>query len=58
MSSDFHIKREIRILGIDDSALLNEKVMVIGTVYRGDWMDEVLRSYITKDGLDATAVIM
>ena len=58
MSSDFHIKREIRILGIDDSALLNEKVMVIGTVYRGgDWMDGVLRSYITKDGLDATAVI-
>ena len=46
-------------MGIDDSALLNEKVMVIGTVYRGggDWMDGVLRSYITKDGLDATAVI-
>lgn len=58
MSSDFHIKREIRILGIDDSALLNEKVMVVGTVYRGgDWMDGVLRSDITKDGLDATAVI-
>jgi len=58
VSSYFHIKREIRILGIDDSALLNEKVMVIGTVYRGgDWMDGVLRSYITKDGLDATAVI-
>jgi endonuclease V-like protein UPF0215 family len=45
-------------LGIDDSVLLNEKVMVIGAVYRGgDWMDGVLHSYITKDGLDATAVI-
>ena len=58
MSSDFHIKREIRILGIDDSALLNEKVMIVGTVFRGgDWMDGVLRSDITKDGLDATDVI-
>ncbi len=58
MSSDFHIKREIRILGIDDSALLNEKVMIIGTIFRGgEWMDGVLRSYITKDGLDATDVI-
>lgn len=58
MSLDFHIKREIRILGIDDSALLNEKVMIVGTVFRGgDWMDGVLRSDITKDGLDATDVI-
>jgi len=58
VSSDFHIKREIRILGLDDSALLSEKVMVIGTIYRGgDWMDGVLCSYISKDGLDATAVI-
>ena len=45
MSSDFHIKREIRILGIDDSALLNEKVMVIGTVYWGGtgWMESFVR---------------
>ena len=58
MSSDFHIKPEIRILGIDDSALLNEKVMIVGTVFRGgDWMDGVLRSDITRDGLDATEVI-
>lgn len=56
---DFHIKREIRILGIDDSALLNEKVMIVGTVFRGaDWMDGVLRSDITKDGVDATDVII
>ncbi|KKG18088.1 hypothetical protein EO98_14210 [Methanosarcina sp. 2.H.T.1A.6] len=58
MSSDFHIKPEIRILGIDDSALLNERVMIVGTVFRGgDWIDGVLRSEITRDGLDATEVI-
>lgn len=58
MNSDFHIKPEIRILGIDDSALLNEKVMIVGVVFRGgDWIDGVLRSEITKDGLDATEVI-
>lgn len=59
MILDFHIKREIRILGIDDSALLNEKVMIVGTVFRGaDWMDGVLRSDITKDGVDATDIII
>lgn len=58
MNSDFHIKPEIRILGIDDSALLTEKVMIVGAVFRGgDWIDGVLRSEITKDGLDATEVI-
>ncbi|WP_292387450.1 DUF99 family protein [Methanosarcina sp. UBA5] len=58
MNSDFHIKPEVRILGIDDSALLNEKVMIVGAVFRGgDWIDGVLRSEITKDGLDATEVI-
>lgn len=58
MDLDFHIKPEIRVLGIDDSALLNEKVMIVGTVFRGgDWMDGVLRSEITRDGLDATEVI-
>lgn len=59
MSLDFHIKREIRILGIDDSALIYKKVMIVGTVFRGaDWMDGVLRSDITKDGVDATDVII
>jgi len=58
VNSDFHIKREIRILGIDDSALLSEKVMVVGTIFRGgDWMDGVIRADITKDGLDATDII-
>lgn len=58
MSSDFHIKREIRILAIDDSAILDEKVMIVGAIFRGgDWVDGVLRSDITRDGLDATDVI-
>lgn len=58
MNSDFHIKPEIRILAIDDSALLNEKVMIVGAVFRGgDWIDGVLRSEITRDGLDATEII-
>lgn len=58
MNSDFHIKPEIRILGIDDSALFNEKVMIVGAIFRGgDWIDGVLRSEITKDGLDATEII-
>jgi uncharacterized protein len=58
VSLNFHIKREIRILGIDDSALIYEKVMIVGAVFRGaDWIDGVLRSEITKDGLDATDVI-
>jgi len=48
VSSDFHIKREIRILAIDDSALLNKKVMIIGTLFRGgDWMDGVQRKSMT-----------
>ncbi len=58
MNLDFHIKPEIRILGIDDSALFNEKVMIVGAIFRGgDWIDGVLRSEITRDGLDATEII-
>jgi endonuclease V-like protein UPF0215 family len=53
-----HIKPQIRILGIDDSALINEKVMIIGTFFRGGGqLDGVLKSEITKDGMDATDII-
>ncbi|PXF59983.1 MAG: hypothetical protein C4B59_10165 [Candidatus Methanogaster sp.] len=53
-----HIKPEIRILAIDDSALLGERIMIVGVVFRGGgWMDGVLRSEITRDGMDATDVI-
>ena len=59
MSSRFHIKPEIRILGIDDSALLSNSIMIIGAIFRGgEWLDGVLRSEITRDGMDATDVII
>jgi len=53
-----HIKPEIRILAIDDSALVSERIMIVGVVFRGgEWMDGVLRSEITRDGMDATDAI-
>jgi hypothetical protein len=54
-----HIKPEIRILGIDDSSLHTDRVMIVGAVFRGgEWLDGVLRSHITKDGTDATDTII
>jgi hypothetical protein len=54
-----HIKPEIRILGIDDSPLVSDKIMVIGALMRGgDWLEGVLRTYIDKDGMDATIRIV
>lgn len=59
MTSRFHIKPEIRILGIDDSALTSDKIIIIGAVFRGgEWLDGVLRSEITRDGMDATDIII
>ena len=53
-----HIKPEIRILAIDDSALIKDSVMIVGVIFRGGaWLDGVLRSEITRDGLDATDVV-
>ena len=53
-----HIKPEIRIIAIDDSPLVNEKVMIIGAFFRGgEQLDGILRAYITKDGMDATDVL-
>ena len=50
-----HIKPEIRILAIDDSPLINNKVTIIGAFFRGgEQLDGVLRGEITKDGMDAT----
>lgn len=54
-----HIKPEIRILGIDDSSLHNERVMIVGAFFRGgEWLDGVLRSHIARDGSDATDAII
>ncbi len=54
-----HIKPQIRVLAIDDSALINEQVTIIGTFFRGgEQLDGILRCEITKDGMDATDVII
>jgi len=52
-----HIKSQIRILAIDDSPLIHEKVMIIGAFFRGgEQLDGILRGEIIKDGLDTTEV--
>jgi hypothetical protein len=59
LQHSFHIKDEIRILGIDDSALISDKITIVGAFFRGGkWLDGVLRSEITRDGLDATDSIV
>ncbi|MCD4820714.1 MAG: DUF99 family protein [Methanococcoides sp.] len=51
----FHIKSEIRILGIDDSALISDDILIVGAFFRGgQWLDGVMRSSIRRDGMDAT----
>ncbi|MCQ6962591.1 DUF99 family protein [Methanolobus chelungpuianus] len=59
MNRCFHIKDEIRILGIDDSALTGERILIVGAFFRGGmWLDGVMSSYLTRDGMDATDSIM
>ncbi len=57
-----HIKREIRILGLDDAPFAphtTQPVMLIGTIFRaGNWLDGVIRTYITGDGRDAADKII
>ena len=54
-----HIKSQIRILAIDDSPLIYEKVTIIGAFFRGgEQLDGVLCGKITKDGMDATEVFI
>ncbi|MDI6643809.1 MAG: DUF99 family protein [Methanobacteriaceae archaeon] len=56
------IKKEIRILGIDDAPFTprtSGEVMLIGTVFRGGtWLDGVLRTEISIDGSDSTDKIV
>lgn len=57
------IKKEVRILGIDDGRFefrnrLSKLVEVIGVVYRGGyWLDGVMRTEVEIDGMDATEKI-
>ena len=57
-----HIKKEIRILGLDDSPFpphTTQPVMIVGTVFRaGEWLDGVLRTFIQGDGRDSTSKII
>ncbi len=46
-----------RILGIDDAPMMEEhpeRVLVVGVVCRGDRLDGVLSTEVTRDGWDAT----
>jgi len=52
------IKPEIRVLGVDDGIFVPHTkgtVDVVGIVYRGGyWLDGVMRTEVTIDGMDAT----
>lgn len=54
----YSIKDEVRILGIDDAPFtprIKGKTMIVGVVFRGgSYMDGVLRSEVTVDGVDST----
>ena len=56
------IKHEIRILGFDDAPFIprsKSKVPVIGTVFRGgNFLDGIIKTEITVDGLDATRILI
>ena len=55
------IKPEIRVLGVDDGIFVPHTkgtVDVVGVVYRGGyWLDGVMRTEVTIDGVDATEKI-
>ncbi len=54
-----HIKQQIRILAIDDSPQINDRVTIIGAYFRGsEQLDGILCRYIVKDGMDATDTII
>jgi endonuclease V-like protein UPF0215 family len=61
LKSNKLIKPEIRILGLDDASFIpysKGKIGVIGVVFRGGyWLEDVMKTEITIDGLDATVNI-
>ncbi len=53
-------KPEIRILGFDDSPFkrTDKKVTIIGVIYRGgSFLDVVLKTEVTVDGMDSTEIL-
>jgi endonuclease V-like protein UPF0215 family len=55
------IKPEIRVIGIDDGIFVprsKKQAPIIGVVFRGGWwLEGVISTHVTVDGLDATANI-
>ncbi len=58
----WEIKRQIRILGVDDGPFefgRGNKALLVGTVFRGgQWLDGVLKSEVEVDGDDGTERII
>jgi len=58
----YQVKKELRILGIDDAPFdkfKKGKCLVIGTIYRGgNFLDGLLSTKVTVDGSDATKKII
>lgn len=56
------MKREIRIIGIDDAPFdkfKEKEVLIVGAVFRGgDWLDGVLSSKVRVDGSDSTSKLV
>lgn len=54
-----HLKSQLRIIGIDDAPHVKgktKKVLVVGAVFRGgEYMDNLLSTFVKVDGSDATA---
>lgn len=60
--SKLNIKKEIRVIGFDDGPFVHlkgEKALVVGVILRArEYLDGVLSTYVTIDGLDATDKII
>ena len=56
------VKKEIRVIGIDDSPFnkfKDKKILVVGVVMRGgSWIDGILSTKVTVDGDDSTKHII
>jgi endonuclease V-like protein UPF0215 family len=61
LSKRLRIKKEIRVLGVDDGAhtpRVKSRVPIVGVVFRGgDWLDGVMSTHVDVDGFDATEAI-
>jgi hypothetical protein len=56
-----NVKKEIRVLGIDDSPFSRDDkdVLIVGCLFRGgEWIDGVMSCRVTVDGDDATAKLI